>query len=316
MLLHVNVTIDGRLEGCVMKKVLVFVLCICLAVSFTACSCSLGGVGDASKNLTSNMGSSALQNSLDINDFVWNVDLAKISGKEVYALNLTNNSKYELLGCQIDYKVKDGVTPEQLSVYNDFMTKHASYIKDGQTTNDIILRGFDEAYIPAKGGTVSNIPLAIGIDDKTWREPPSKEQYELMEPKELMVCVVGSDDKLYMAYYDIKDQTWKIDANTVELNKWPDMEIAKLVPELKDHTFKSSKYESLNSCTIDAYGVSEEEYKAYIEKVKEKGFTQDIDEDNYKTSSSWEAKDANGNEVEIKYYKDIQKLSIKIEGKK
>ena len=283
------------------------VLLMASTLLMTGCSCSgkSSPVGALSSELK--------DSNLDINDFDWKVDLAKISGKDVYALSLTNNSKYELLGAEIDYKTKAGLSPEQLSVYNDFYNKHATSFKDGKSTADVILKGFEETYI-APGASVSNIPLAIGVGTTSWYDTPSKEQFELMEPSELVLVVV-SGDTAYPVYYSFSDQKWRIDAKTTKLNEWPDTEYAKLIPKPSDYTYKVNNYESLGSMNVDVYGVKEENYKEYIEQLKNKGFTEDVKEESMSSRSTWEAKDKNGNEVEVELYPDKCKMKIELDSK-
>ena len=295
------------------RKILVAGLVVSLILSSVyvlgGCSCS-DKKSDGSNSLTK----AITESTLNIEDFPWSVDLSKINKKDVYAFSLTNNSKYELLGAEINYKTKPGLTPEQLSVFDDFVSKRADFFKDGQTAADVILRGFGETYI-GKGASVSNIPVALGVGNYSWYDIPTKEQFDLMEPNELVIVVVGNDDVAYSAYYNYADKKWRIDSRTVKLNKWPDSELAKLIPEPKEYTYKTSNSDE-DDVYADVYGVNEEYYNSYIEKLKEKGFTEDIKEKTYSDSdASWEAKDKNGNEIELKYYNEKHKLDIHLEKK-
>lgn len=290
---------------------LVMTLLLSTVLVLGGCGCSKDNSNIESSNASE---TSSLQKKLDIKDFVWNVGQGKKNGKDVYVFNLTNNSKYDLLGVDIKYKTKSGLTPEQLSVFDGFMSKHASYIKEGQTTADVNLQGKDEAYVPSKGA-VENVLVALGIGDSSWRESPTTQQFDLMEPSELQLAVVDGDI-LYFAYYDFTSQTWKIDSKTVELNKWPSSEIGKIIPKIEGHVFRSMSYDSIGTIDIDVYNVTTEEYNEYVSKLKSNGFTEEIKENDYSSSLTWEAKDKDGNSVKLDYKKEKKQLDIDATGKK
>lgn len=274
-----------------------------------------GGCGkSSSNNKNSNAsGASSLQKKLDINEFEWSVGQTKKNGKDIYAFSLTNNSKYELLAVDIKYKTKNGLTQEQLAVFDSFLQKHSTYVKDGQTTADVNMQGKKEVYLAPKD-MVENIPVALGIGDSYWYDSPTTQQFELMEPSELQLAVVDGDT-LYFAYYDFPSQTWKMDSKTVELNNWPSNEVGKKVPKLDGHVFKSDSYDVLNKIKIDVYNVTTDEFNEYINKLKESGFTEEIKEKEYSSILEWEAKDKEGNFVELDYDKENRKLNIVITGK-
>ena len=47
-----------------------------------------------------------------------------------------------------------------------------------------------------------------------------------MEPKELQIGIV-SGNKLYIAYYNFKGKSWKLDEKTVVVDEWTKNEICK-----------------------------------------------------------------------------------------
>ena len=96
-----------------MKKVISILLCVVLSVIFCGCG-ETGGSG-----FTSNKKLNV--NDLSIEDFEIDVKERKIDEYKVYTMNLTNNSKYDILGTQIDYRVKSDVNAEQLKVFDNFM---------------------------------------------------------------------------------------------------------------------------------------------------------------------------------------------------
>ena len=288
-----------------MKKIVTAVVCIGMIVAFGACG---GGDSGGSGGSAAPAAGGLTAKDMNIEDFEWDVDEAKIEGLDCYALTLTNNSKYDLLGAEIKYRPKADVTEEQLSVFDSFMEKHKDYANDGETTADVMLRGQRDELIPS-GGTASNIPLAVGFGDYTWYDSPTEEEFELMEPVELTVLVIDKNTA-YVAYYDIPDDKWKIDTQTGELNTWPKIPIAKIVPKPEGHVYKAEAYENINSLNVYVYGVTQEDFDTYVAKAKEAGFTEtDLSDEDY-----FDGEDDKGNSITVDYEKTNSSLEIDADG--
>ena len=58
-----------------------------------------------------------------------------------------------------------------------------------------------------------------------------------------------------------------------------------------------------------------EEYNTYIENLKKNGFSEGVDEKDYNSNKTWEAKDKNDNKVKLDYNVEKKKLVIEVEGK-
>ena len=92
------------------KTILTILLGVLLIFSMTGC----GG----KNNSNGILGNKSLKASdLSIEDFKWETVSGKCDGYDCYVLSLTNNSKYDIIGVNFSYKVKDEVTNSQLNVY-------------------------------------------------------------------------------------------------------------------------------------------------------------------------------------------------------
>ena len=95
------------------KTILTILLGVLLIFSMTGC----GG----KNNSNGILGNKSLKASdLSIEDFKWETVSGKCDGYDCYVLSLTNNSKYDIIGVNFSYKVKDEVTDSQLNVYEEF----------------------------------------------------------------------------------------------------------------------------------------------------------------------------------------------------
>lgn len=246
---------------------------------------------------------------LSIKDFEWETKQTRINGTECYAMTLTNKSKYDIIAVQIDYKVKENVTEEELKVYDSFIKKNenwvGTWIEENSTTRDITLVGRRNILIK-KGESVNKVVLAIGIDDYKSYDVPNEEQFNLMEPKMLQIGVVGEDNKLYIAYYDYVNKTWTLDELTKDLNVWPKNDLANKLLEPDCEYYIVTSDEDTYDVDFTAYGSTKDSFKEYVKSVKETGFTEDA----LQHSDYYSAKDKEGNRITIDY--DSENLILEV----
>lgn len=280
------------------KTILTILLGVLMIFSMTGC----GG----KNNSNGILGNKSLKASdLSIEDFKWETVSGKCDGYDCYVLSLTNNSKYDIIGVNFSYKVKDEVTDSQLNVYEEFMKEHDGYIDESDSPKNVTLIG-EKNKLVQKGEQLTDLRFTVGYEDSAWYDYPTDEQFNLMEPKELQLGVI-SGNKLYIAYYSFKDKSWKLDQNTADVDTWSNTDVAKKIskPNEKHHVIITDDEDEFK---IYSYGITKDIYKEYTETLKANGFVQDED-----YSSHFEGKDENGYEVTV-WFDDIEEsLSIRIE---
>ena len=223
-------------------------------------------------------------------------------------MNLTNNSKFDLLAVEIDYKVKDDASDSDLGVYDNFMNDHADWFDDDETARDITLIGSKQQLIK-KGEQINQVKLRIGMGNDYWYDNPNNNQFNLMEPDQLQLGII-KDNILYVAYYDFKNESWKIDETTKEMNTWSKNEFAKdLEKPVCDYYLTTSDLDDEDDIDYTVYGTTKEYFKEYVEKIKSNGFTVNASEsfDTYFT-----ADDKNGNSVSIDYDEETNLFEVNI----
>lgn len=289
-----------------MKKwiiILIAVVCVCACVGLIV----LFATSDsgASNQL---FGKGLKASDLVIGDFDWAMEKTRINGKECYAMSLTNNSKYDVIGVQIRYKVRDDATEEQLKVFDDFMKDHEDWIDEDETTKDITLIGGCNKLVK-KGDTINKIVVAIGMDNLYWYDRPDETQFNLMEPETMEIGVIGEDNRLYIAYYDFEDEPWVLDEESKELNTWYKNELSNKTPKPTSDYYVVTSDEDDETVSFIVYDVTKEDFKGYVETVKTAGYTVDAPE-NY--TISYMAEDNDGNNISIWYYDDEARMSVKV----
>lgn len=280
------------------KTILTILLSVLMIFSITGC-----GEKNNSNNILGNKSLKA--SDLSIEDFKWETVSGKCDGYNCYVLSLINNSKYDIIGVNFSYKVKDEVTDNQLNVYEEFMKEHDGYIDENDSPKNVTLIG-EKNKLVQKGEQLTDLRFTIGYEDSAWYDYPTDEQFNLMEPKELQLGLI-SGNKLYIAYYSFKDKSWKLDQNIVDVDTWPNTDIAKKIskPNEKHHVIIT---DNENEFEIYSYGITKDIYKEYTETLKANGFIQDED-----YSSYYEGKDKDGYEVTVWFNNIEESLSIRIE---
>lgn len=280
------------------KTILTILLSVLMIFSITGC-----GEKNNSNNILGNKSLKA--SDLSIEDFKWETVSGKCDGYNCYVLSLINNSKYDIIGVNFSYKVKDEVTDNQLNVYEEFMKEHDGYIDENDSPKNVTLIG-EKNKLVQKGEQLTDLRFTIGYEDSAWYDYPTDEQFNLMEPKELQLGLI-SGNKLYIAYYSFKDKSWKLDQNIVDVDTWPNTDIAKKIskPNEKHHVIIT---DDENEFEIYSYGITKDIYKEYTETLKANGFIQDEDYSTY-----YEGKDKDGYEVTVWFNNIEESLSIRIE---
>ena len=280
------------------KTILTILLSVLMIFSITGC-----GEKNNSNNILGNKSLKA--SDLSIEDFKWETVSGKCDGYNCYVLSLINNSKYDIIGVNFSYKVKDEVTDNQLNVYEEFMKEHDGYIDENDSPKNVTLIG-EKNKLVQKGEQLTDLRFTIGYEDSAWYDYPTDEQFNLMEPKELQLGLI-SGNKLYIAYYSFKDKSWKLDQNTADVDTWSNTDVAKKIskPNEKHHVIIT---DDENEFEIYSYGITKDIYKEYTETLKANGFIQDED-----YSSYYEGKDKDGYEVTVWFNNIEESLSIRIE---
>lgn len=291
-----------------MKRVVSLILVVVFCLTLCACDMNKSqSNNDGSNNVGVGGKKNVLKASdLSIDDFEWETNRTKYNGDDCYSFSLTNNSDYDIIAVEFTYKVKDGVSDSDLAVYDNFMKDHDGYIEEDDSPKDVVLRGSKNSLV-AKGEQLTGLRFTVGFQNLAWYDYPTEEQFNLMEPKEMQIGVIGKNDILYIAYYDFEDSSWILDENTKPVDTWSDKVIAQKIskPNEGHHIVTTDDEDEFEAY---AYGINADEYIQYVESLKNAGFQEESN-----SSSHFEGEDADGYVVELWHYSDEERLSISIE---
>lgn len=288
-----------------MKKIFIIIVC-------GVCLLGITGCGNNEKSSSGGIFSNSLKaKDLAIKDFVWETKETRINGKKSYVMTITNNSEYDILGAKIYYELKDSATEDDLKLFDDFMTDHADWFDEDETVEDITLVGSRDKLVK-KGETLDQIILYIGMGTTYWYDRPTEEQFELMQPYELQLAVIGKDNKAYVVYYEFDDDEWSIDEITKAVNTWAKNDLAdKVIKPTCDYYILTSEVDEEDYLDFVCYGVTKEYFRQYAEESRKAGFDVDAPEvDDYEMYYSAENKD--GISISITYDEKSETLEVSI----
>ena len=231
---------------------------------------------------------------IKIEDIAWSVEEEIVEGEREVVFSYTNNTKYTIGDMEIKFTLKDGITDEELKVFDTCKEEHN--IADDKI-KDIYISGYSHKFAEPKetvGGSPCEINGYINVE--------SMAQYEVMQP-DMATIVYVDNDKAYNIYYDFKSQKYSWgDENGIEIYKWAEGELSTIIPQPNVPSVSCS--ESSTSLGFTSYGASKDQFKEYVQACKEKGFTSDPSNG----ETYYNAKNSEGYKLSIHYYADDERL--------
>ena len=130
------------------------------------------------------------------------------------------------------------------------------------------------------------------------------EYFDLVQP-DIATIAYLKNGNVYLVYYDFKTQKYTEEDNVIEADQWPDTDIAKKVPKPDSRVIISWDFGS-DELNVEAYDMSFEKYKAYIDKCKKMGFTLNAEGD----KNDYSAENEEGYKLEVTWYSTNQSIDI------
>ncbi len=218
----------------------------------------------------------AEEHPIKIEDINWSVEKGVIDGNRGIVFNYTNNSKYTIAHLEIKFVQKESTTAEQLAVFDKFK-------KDNKLSDDYIA----SMYITGSSGLFADQGEKVADSPCTFNGTVTElveniEQYKLMEPDMATIDYIGNDGKLYEQYYDFKTQKYGDSAQGGKnMHEWSNSRICSRLPKADFRRVQIGYDNEDYSFFFFAWGVSREEFKAYGEACKEKGFAKEVSSGDY-----------------------------------
>ncbi len=240
---------------------------------------------------------------IKIEDIDWGVNEGIADGERTVLFGYTNNTKYTVAQLDIEFRQKDSLTADDLSVFDKYKKE---YDKDDEEIAETYIYGSNRKFTEP-GESAAEVPCTI---NGTYIPVESMAQYDIMQPDIATIYYIGKDDKLYGVYYDFKSQkyTWVSEEGT-ELYQWTDEEIANVIPKPEVRMVKCIADD--DSLGFDSYGVTKDDFKKYTDACKEKGFIVNSSSG----TTYYNAENSDGYELRIHYFEDESRLAVNLYSK-
>lgn len=248
------------------KKVKIFIVSaviLVMTVCFIGCSS-----GKTTNNSNSSNGTP--KQDININDISWNVDEGIVDGDRYVVLNYTNNTQYTIAEFEIKFKEKSDITEEEKATFH-------SYIKKNFDLSDEDMEGIlslpismhaETKKVVNPGASVSNIRCFYFTGSHSIKDIS---HYNLVEPDIATIKYIN-ENKIYTVYYDYGSKKYSTEENSEIAYQWSQTDLGNKIPKPDVKLIEAGRDDE-SDFTFDAYGLSLDQFNAYIEKCKELGYT-------------------------------------------
>lgn len=206
-------------------------------------------------------------------------------------MTFTNNSDFDVITVDIEWSQKQEMTPEQRSaVFAEFMD--SDYYTE-EDIKDFVINAYKEQLV-APGETsleaevcLNNMGYGLGSID----------YFELFEPSFMKVAYLGGDGKAYLEYIDFKTgKTKDASKGGKDVTMWSDSDLAKRLPKIEAPVCIVSTDDE-DAYWFETLGMTIDDFDAYVEKLKKKGF----DQVDYEDDDEFRAHDKDGYEMTVSF---------------
>lgn len=286
--------------------------CLCvglLLVSFLLIAACSGVVTNSD---SSDGNQSAKKTILKMEKIQWAVDEQIVQGERGVYLEVTNNTDYSIASFAIQFAEREDLKVEERESF--FSSLIASYTSTGWELDEddveyfeqikkgqITIRAETERVIKP-GESITKIPCCYYTGYYIVDKLP---QFEVTEPDIATICYI-KDGLIYTIYYDFHSGKYSEEEKTEAAYYWTEGELGERVPKPDAEVVKKSYCDEIRSFNFEVYGISEADYKSYINQCEELGYTNDL----YVSDTYFRANDSDGYRIRISYYEDEWEMDV------
>ena len=286
----------------------VMVMVLMTAALMAGCGSGGSGAGGSDSEAAGKAASGGGGPAFDLSLIDWHVESGIVEGERLVTFGYTNNTDYEVVDFDLEFKVKDDVTADQLEQYDELKEKAKDMEHDiGEITFQCMT-----SKCVAPGASVDGQPCGL---DGTIEYYTDYDSYEVFTP-DMMTAVLSDGKKIYPVYYDFASQKTTAGEDVIDAYTWSNSALAKAVPkpEVKYLVFD---FETEDTLYAKAFGVSRDACGEYIEACKAMGFDKNIDDsdETYGATGTryFTADNGEGIKVSVDYYPSDDEMQINVD---
>ena len=253
-----------------------FALFLSIFLIVSLCACNNDKNENTSIKNTQNDQNSQQSDSIEIGniDIDWNIDEGIIEGERQALLHYTNNSEYTISGFELTFKEQQGITDEKKEKFLtdikeklEFSDEEIAELKK----EDISIHAKTEKLV--EPGESVKIASCFYYEDDGYSYVKDIEHYNLVEPDIATIRYINHD-KIYTTYYDFASEKYSNEEETKVAYQWSKTDINTKIakPEVK---VVEVGIDDESSFSFEAFGMSIDQFSAYVDQCIELGFTLD-----------------------------------------
>lgn len=287
------------------KKVKLFIISaiiLVMTVCFVGCSS-----GKTTNNSNSSNGTP--KQDININDISWNVDEGIVDGDRYVVLNYTNNTQYTIAEFEIKFKEKSDITEEERKSFHSYIKKNFDVSDEDmeEIMSHPISMHAETKKVVNPGDSVSNIRCFYFTGSYSIKDIS---HYNLVEPDMATIKYIN-DNKIFTVYYDYGSKKYSTEENSEIAYQWSQTDLGNKIPKPDVKMIEAGR-DDKSVFMFDAYGLSLNQFNAYIEKCKELGYT--VEPKSFE--GFYSADNAKGYNVYLYYNEDDCSMSASISAPK
>ncbi len=278
------------------KKIKLFTI-LATVISMTVCF-----AGCNSSETPGVSGSNTTVEKINIEEIPWSVDEGIVDGDRFVLLSYTNNTQYTITNFKLTFKEKTGVTTEEKDTfYSDVQQNFEMSDEDIEDLKSQTISMYAETNkIVEPGESISNVYCYYYSGFFYLK---NINHYNLVEPDIATIKYID-EDRIYTIYYDYASKKYSAESETEIAYQWSQGNLGSKIPKPDVKVVESGRDDE-TIFMFDAYGLSLDQFNAYVDECKGLGYT--VDPGSFE--GFYSADNAEGYNVYLYYNEDDYSMS-------
>ena len=285
-----------------MKKLILKLTVLFITVISVLCSCGTKAKTKAGQSVA-----------VSIEKLEWSTGQGVVNGQRTLTFTLKNKSSCPIYDFEIKFSPKEGITDAEktkfYSLVDSDLSWSSDYLKSSLQKEEVWANAKCEKLL-VQGETSDKLSCYYG---EGFYSINSSDAFKYVEPG-IVTYKYVSGGKIYTCCYDYINQEYTLEKSTPDAQYWTKRDIGNQIPKAKG-TVIEEYYDTEDFFAVYVYGVSKDTYDDYVNSCKKKGFTLELEENEYTSIGSYdfEAKNSKGYKIMVDYSAKKERMGIGIE---
>lgn len=287
-----------------MKKVMAGITALAMAAALAGCG---GGAPSTGEEPASSAAPAATQTPemISMDDIPWSVEEGIVDGDRYMLVSYTNQSPFVITEFSLQFTQKDTVTEEQKTAFLDELQQNFEF-------DDALMDMFRDDPIAMHTDTTKIVePGQTMAQDYCYYYAglyyvKNAAHYDLVQPDIATVRYI-QNNQLCTVSYDFRSGKYTMDPELQEAVQWSETPLGDRIPK-PDAPVIEVGIDNESVFSFEAYGVSLDEFDAYVEQCQTLGYT--VDPNSYE--GHYSATSADQYEIRLSYYDSDESMDVTV----